>query len=152
MMRCIESRWIDADGGVSSRSRRGLDLQRMCLTVAVQVTSMRNYKVLLKDNLVEMKTSRANAGGGQVKRFRIILTRNQQPRKESMSNRDQSHSQIENEKIETQHLGRRLAAIMFTDIVGFTAMVQRDESLSLVLLEEHDKLLRPIFQRDNGRT
>ena len=39
---------------------------------------------------------------------------------------------------------------MFTDIVGFTAMGQRNESLSLVLLEEHDKLLRPIFQRHKG--
>ncbi len=47
--------------------------------------------------------------------------------------------------------GRRLAAIMFTDMVGYTALGQRDESLSLALLEEHRKMLRPIFARHNGR-
>ncbi|HVP23115.1 MAG TPA: adenylate/guanylate cyclase domain-containing protein [Conexivisphaerales archaeon] len=46
---------------------------------------------------------------------------------------------------------RRLAAIMFTDLVGFTALGQRDESLSLALVEEYRKLLRPIFTRHNGR-
>lgn len=46
---------------------------------------------------------------------------------------------------------RRLAAIMFTDMVGFTALSQRDESLSLKLLEEQRAALRPIFQRHGGR-
>jgi class 3 adenylate cyclase len=32
---------------------------------------------------------------------------------------------------------RRLAAIMFTDMVGFSALAQRDEALALDLLEEH---------------
>lgn len=39
---------------------------------------------------------------------------------------------------------------MFTDMVGFTALGQRDESLSLELLEEHRAMLRPIFQRHGG--
>ncbi len=46
---------------------------------------------------------------------------------------------------------RRLAAIMFTDIVGYSAMAQKDEALSLELLEEHRDLLRPIFSRYGGR-
>jgi Adenylate cyclase, family 3 (some proteins contain HAMP domain) len=40
---------------------------------------------------------------------------------------------------------------MFTDIVGYTALGQRDESLSLELLEEYRKVLRPIITDNHGR-
>jgi adenylate cyclase len=46
---------------------------------------------------------------------------------------------------------RRLAAIMFTDIVGYTALTQSDESRALELLERHNMLLRPIFPKYHGR-
>ena len=46
---------------------------------------------------------------------------------------------------------RRLAAIMFTDIVGYSAMAQANEDLSLELLQEHRELLRPLFPRFGGR-
>jgi class 3 adenylate cyclase len=45
---------------------------------------------------------------------------------------------------------RRLAVIMFTDIVGYSSIAQRDEGLSLALLDEHNALLRPIFARHDG--
>src|SRR5436190_18668914 len=45
---------------------------------------------------------------------------------------------------------RRLAAIMFTDMVGYTALAQRQDKLALELLEEHRQLLRQIFPRFNG--
>jgi adenylate cyclase len=46
---------------------------------------------------------------------------------------------------------RRLAAIMFTDMVGYTALGQRNESLSLALVEEQRNLIRPILRKHNGR-
>src|SRR5439155_25374663 len=45
---------------------------------------------------------------------------------------------------------RKLAAIMFTDMVGYAALAQRDDKLALELLEEHRRLLREIFPRFNG--
>lgn len=50
----------------------------------------------------------------------------------------------------TQHI-RKLAAIMFTDMVGYSAMTQRDESLALDLLEEHRTMLRLLFPEYGGR-
>src|SRR2546429_103489 len=45
---------------------------------------------------------------------------------------------------------RKLAAIMFTDMVGYSGLAQRDDKLALELLEEHRQLLREIFPRFNG--
>ncbi len=41
-------------------------------------------------------------------------------------------------------------AIMFTDMVGYTALGQRNESLSLALLEEQRKLIRPLLRKHSG--
>ena len=38
---------------------------------------------------------------------------------------------------------RRLAAIMYTDIVGYTAFAQSDEAQTLAVLDRHNRLLRP---------
>ena len=45
---------------------------------------------------------------------------------------------------------RKLAAIMFTDMVGYSALAQRDDKLALELLQEHRQLLRGIFPRFHG--
>jgi adenylate cyclase len=45
---------------------------------------------------------------------------------------------------------RKLAAIMFTDMVGYSTLAQRDDKLALELLEEHRQLLREILPHFNG--
>src|SRR6266702_6061146 len=45
---------------------------------------------------------------------------------------------------------RKLAAIMFTDMVGYGALSQRDDKLAQELLEEHRQILRSIFPRFHG--
>jgi adenylate cyclase len=46
---------------------------------------------------------------------------------------------------------RRLAAIMFTDMVGYTALAQADEAVALEVLGRHNRLLRPVFAKFRGR-
>src|SRR5438067_3088007 len=45
---------------------------------------------------------------------------------------------------------RRLAAIMFTDMVGYSALSQNNPKVAVELLEEHRELLREIFPKFNG--
>lgn len=40
---------------------------------------------------------------------------------------------------------------MFTDMIGYTALGQRNEALSVALVEEQKKLIRPVLTRHNGR-
>lgn len=46
---------------------------------------------------------------------------------------------------------RRLAAIMFTDIVGYTALAQTNEAKAMELLEENRRILRSIFSSHAGK-
>ncbi len=45
---------------------------------------------------------------------------------------------------------RRLAAIMFTDLVGFSALTQKDESLALKLISTKRQLLIPFLEQHQG--
>ncbi len=45
----------------------------------------------------------------------------------------------------------RLAVVMFTDVVGFTARAQHDEPQALKFLDEQRRILRPRFEEHKGR-
>ena len=45
---------------------------------------------------------------------------------------------------------RKLAAIMLTDIVGFSKKMGDDEERALEMLEHHNALLTPIIEGFNG--
>jgi adenylate cyclase len=46
---------------------------------------------------------------------------------------------------------RQLAAIMFTDIVGYTALMGRDEQKAFELLNKNRQIQKPIIEQYNGR-
>ncbi len=46
---------------------------------------------------------------------------------------------------------RQLAAIMFTDIVGYTALMGSDEQKAFDLLQKNRELQKPIIEKFNGR-
>ena len=45
---------------------------------------------------------------------------------------------------------RQLAAIMFTDIVGYTALMQEDEQKAFSLLRQNRELQKPIIKYYDG--
>ncbi len=45
---------------------------------------------------------------------------------------------------------RRLAAIMFTDIVGYTALMARDEEAGRRARDRHEAVVRPLVERYDG--
>jgi adenylate cyclase len=46
--------------------------------------------------------------------------------------------------------GRKLAAIMFTDLVGYSALSQQNEAAAFQLLEQHRSFVRPLFSKFGG--
>jgi hypothetical protein len=54
-------------------------------------------------------------------------------------------------EIPTANPTRELAAIMFSDIAGYTLIMGRDEARAMHALGEHRALLRTLLPRFNGR-
>ena len=45
---------------------------------------------------------------------------------------------------------RKLAAIMFTDIAGYTSQMSKDQDVALSMLDTKRKALKPLIQKYNG--
>ncbi|MCH6574091.1 MAG: adenylate/guanylate cyclase domain-containing protein, partial [Bacteroidetes bacterium] len=45
---------------------------------------------------------------------------------------------------------RKLAAIMFTDMVGYTALMQDDEPKARKLIQRHRELMKPLIEKHSG--
>ena len=46
---------------------------------------------------------------------------------------------------------RTLSAIMFTDISGYSSLIQKNETLALEFLKEHNEIIRSVLPKHNGR-
>ena len=62
-----------------------------------------------------------------------------------------SEFQKKSATLNTAKRSRKLAAIMFTDMVGYSSLTQNNEVLALELLEEHRQILRPFIAKHDGR-
>ena len=45
----------------------------------------------------------------------------------------------------------KVSSIMFTDIVGYSSMMSKDESHSLQLLTEHNRIIEPVILKHSGK-
>ena len=46
---------------------------------------------------------------------------------------------------------RKLAAIMFTDIVGYSNIMSLDEKKGIKILERHDEIIHPVIEKNSGK-
>ena len=50
----------------------------------------------------------------------------------------------------SSQIERKLAAIMFTDIAGYTAQMSKDEAVAISLLNKKESVLKPLITKHNG--
>lgn len=50
----------------------------------------------------------------------------------------------------SSNVERKLAAIMFTDIAGYTSQMSKDQDIALSMLDEKRKVLKPLIQKHKG--
>jgi class 3 adenylate cyclase len=99
------------------------------------------------DGIIELKAQEEAGGFKNYIRIRILRGKKFDSRWHRIELTDDRQIVLEVTRSEE---ARRLAAIMFTDIVGYTAMTQANESLALNLLKKHRELLRPLIVKYGG--
>ena len=50
-----------------------------------------------------------------------------------------------------ERVQRRLAAILFADIAGYTALMQKDEQSASILLRRFQKFIEELIPKNNGQ-
>lgn len=100
------------------------------------------------DGVIDLETREEGGKINNYLRLRMLRGRNFDSRWHRIELSSTGEVKLLGASSETEQ--RKLAAIMFTDIVGYTAVSQRDESLALRLLDRHRELVRPIFSKFNG--
>jgi class 3 adenylate cyclase len=100
------------------------------------------------DGIIELKAQEEAGGFVNSIRIRILRGKKFDSRWHRIELTDDGQIVLEVTRSEE---ARRLAAIMFTDIVGYTAMTQANESLALNLLKKHRELLRPLIVKYGGK-
>ena len=102
----------------------------------------------LCDGIIELKAQEETGKFENFIRIRSMRGRKFDSSWHRMELMDNGEIALEQAREEQQ---RRLAAIMFTDAVGFSALAQRDESLAMALLKEQRGLIRPLIAKNRGR-
>ena len=109
-------------------------------------TFSKPLEMLIKSGLVESRIFLGERGrGGRVLKIRASYEKGAIRR---------LIDQIASRPVETAsptYPDRRLSAIVFTDVVGYTSLTQKNEPLAMEILEDHRRLLRPLFSIRNGR-
>jgi class 3 adenylate cyclase len=54
------------------------------------------------------------------------------------------------QSFKSHQLTRKLAAIMFTDIVGYTTLMSKDSNKALELVRQNLQIQKPLVEKHNG--